>query len=142
VPDNQTVEGYAALFGLADLGEDIVRAGAARASLARAAWKLPMLVSHDPRRVAGFWRVTEDARGIFVSGQIDAGLPGGPMALALIEKGADGLSIGFRANRFDRRPGGGRTLIEIDLLEVSIVTLPMQPLARLTRVRAHSRAAA
>jgi HK97 family phage prohead protease len=53
------------------------------------------------------------------------------MAAALVRLGAlDGLSIGFRAVRA-RRDGRLRVLAEVDLWEVSLVTFPMLPGARL-----------
>ncbi|NWG54855.1 MAG: HK97 family phage prohead protease [Hydrogenophilaceae bacterium] len=125
------VEGYAALFGTPDLEGDVVRAGAFRASLARRA-SVPMLVQHEPRLLAGVWSaLEEDARGLFVRGRIDTGLPGAARARAALRDGVDGLSIGFVAVVAERT-GAGRALIEIELLEVSIVAQPMQPQARLT----------
>ena len=55
----------------------------------------------------------------------------GAEAAALLKAGAvDGLSIGYRAIRSEKTPGGGRRLIEVDLWEVSLVTFPMLPEAR------------
>ena len=52
-------------------------------------------------------------------------------AQALARAGAmDGLSIGFRSRRA-RRNGRLRVLVEIELREVSLVTFPMLPGARL-----------
>lgn len=134
------VEGYASLFGAPDLEGDVVRAGAFRASLARNR-QTPMFVQHEPRLAAGVWgEVREDSRGLFVRGRIDPAAPGAARARALLESGADGLSIGFITHVSERR-GAGRVLIEIELLEVSIVAQPMQPQARLTWTRELARAA-
>lgn len=135
------VEGYAALFGIADQMHDIVRAGAFTASLARRTEALPMLVEHDQRLRAGYWRdAREDARGLWICGEIQAGLPGASRARRMLARGADGLSIGF-VPIVAHAQGAGRVLSEIELLEVSIVTHPMQPLARLTLARGFARAA-
>ena len=134
------LEGYAALFGVVDLAGDVVRAGAFRASLARRDGPLPMLVQHEPRLVAGAWnQVREDGRGLFVHGELRADMPGAGRARRLLARGVDGLSIGF-VPILARRHGAGRVLEEIELLEVLIVTLPMQPLARLTLAREAVRA--
>jgi HK97 family phage prohead protease len=134
------IEGYAALFGVADLSGDIVRMGAFRHSLAQRVGPLPMLVQHEHKALAGHWlHVREDARGLFVQGEIDERQPGAARALRLIARGTDGLSIGFIA-RVAYQGGRGRVLEDIDLLEVSLVTLPMQPLARLSRVQERLRA--
>ncbi|MEM6899465.1 MAG: HK97 family phage prohead protease [Pseudomonadota bacterium] len=119
------IEGYAALFGLEDMSGDIVRAGAFGRTLRRQG-RRPMLLQHRSGAVAGRWvRLVEDARGLFVRGLID-----NPSALALLERGLDGLSIGFRPIMWYRLPGGGRELTDVELVEVSLVSDPMQRAAR------------
>lgn len=126
------VEGYAALFGVEDHMRDIVRAGAFAASLARRREPLPMLVEHEPRLLAGYWtEMREDGRGLWLMGEIRDDLPGAARARRMLARGVDGLSIGF-VPVVQHRDGEVRTLSEIELLEVSIVTHPMQQLARLT----------
>lgn len=134
------IEGYAALFGVQDQMRDVIRAGAFAASLARTG-ATPMLVEHDGRLIAGHWDYArEDGRGLFVRGEVRADMPGAAHAMRLIARGVDGLSIGF-VPLVARRSGAGRVLEEIELLEVSIVTHPMQPLARLALARELVRAA-
>lgn len=135
------VEGYAALFGVADHMRDVVRAGAFRATLARRAEPLPMLLEHSRKSLAGYWsEAFEDGRGLFVRGEIRDDLPGAGRAKRALGRGVDGLSIGF-VPIVARKVMRSRVLEEIDLLEVSIVSLPMQPLARLTLARVPIRAA-
>jgi uncharacterized protein len=135
------VEGYAALFGVADQMADVVRAGAFARSIARRGLPLPMLVEHEPRLTAGRWtEAREDGRGLFLVGEISDDQPGAARARRMIIRGVDGLSIGF-VPVVARKSGKGRVLEEVDLLEVSIVTHPMQPLARLTLARGFDRAA-
>jgi HK97 family phage prohead protease len=134
------IEGYAALFGVADQMRDVVRAGAFAASLTRRG-PLPMLVEHDPRLVAGTWtEVREDGRGLFLRGVIRHDQPGAARAKRMIARGVDGLSIGF-VPVVQHRSASGRVLSEIDLLEVSVVTHPMQPQARFVLAREFIRAA-
>ncbi len=119
------IEGYAARFGVADTAGDIVRAGAFSRSL-RTWREPPMLLQHRNGAVAGRWtRVVEDASGLYVRGLIEA-----EATQALVLGGLDGLSIGFRPIVWKPRNGGGRELIEIELVEVSLVAAPMQELAR------------
>jgi HK97 family phage prohead protease len=135
------VEGYAALFGVADQMRDVVRSGAFAASLARRNGPLPMLVEHERRLLAGYWLdAREDARGLWLSGEIRDDQPGAARAKRMIARGVDGLSIGF-VPIVAQRNGAGRVLIEVELLEVSIVTHPMQPQARLALAREFNRAA-
>ena len=120
------IEGYAALFGAPDLAGDVVRAGAFAKSLARP--PPPMLLQHRSGAVAGRWtRIIEDGRGLYVRGLIES-----ESAQHLAQRGVDGLSIGFRPRLWKPRTGEGRDLIEIDLVEVSLVAEPMQPNARFT----------
>ncbi len=135
------IEGYASLFGIADEMGDVVRAGAFRSSLARRAEPLPMLVEHERRLVAGAWDIAhEDGWGLFVRGAIRDEMPGASRARRMLARGLDGLSIGF-VPLVAHRTGLGRTIEEIELLEVSIVTQPMQPQARLALARGLGRAA-
>lgn len=135
------LEGYAALFGVADQMGDVVRAGAFASSLARRD-PLPMLAEHHPRAIAGYWdEVFEDVRGLFVRGSVRGDLPGADRVKRLLARGANGLSIGF-VPLVARRTVRGRVLEEIELLEVSVVTNPMQPQARLSLARSDIRAIA
>ncbi|NYS26452.1 HK97 family phage prohead protease [Rhodobacteraceae bacterium 2376] len=133
--DGTGVEGYASLFGVRDRGGDRVMAGAYAASLSRLAasgGRVRMLWQHDPAQPIGIWdEVAEDARGLWVKGRLLTGVARAREAAALIASGAlDGLSIGYRTIRAERDPEGGRKLVELDLWEVSLVTFPMLPVAR------------
>jgi HK97 family phage prohead protease len=128
------IAGYAALFGVADLAGDVVHRGAFTRTLAERG-PPPMWLSHEPRLALGRWRsAQEDARGLFVCGEIGPGHPGFLRARAAIAEGLDGLSIGFSALDWRRRPGGGRELLDLELWEVSLVAVPMSPPARFWRV--------
>ncbi|MEQ9317436.1 MAG: HK97 family phage prohead protease [Henriciella sp.] len=129
------IEGYAALFGVPDLSGDVIRAGGFARSLK--AGGVPMLLQHRSGAIAGRWtRLVEDGRGLFVRGLIEA-----ESALTLAALGLDGLSIGFRARLWSARVEGGRELRDVDLVEVSLVAEPMQPLARFTQIGKAARAA-
>jgi HK97 family phage prohead protease len=132
------VEGYASLFGVVDLGRDRVERGAFAASLARRGPRgVRFLFQHDPSEPIGAWgQIVEDSRGLRVSGRLNLAVTRGREVHALLRQGAlDGLSIGFRAVRSARGPGGVRRLVEIDLWEVSVVTFPMLPDARVGAVK-------
>lgn len=129
------IEGYASLFGARDQGGDVVEAGAYAASLKRLAGegrRVKMLWQHDPAQPIGIWdEVREDARGLWVKGRLLDGVARAREAAALIAAGAiDGLSIGYRTLRAGRNDRGRRLLNELELWEVSLVTFPMLPSAR------------
>lgn len=134
-----TFTGYASLFGRTDLGGDAVEQGAFATTLARRGpGGVRMLYQHDPRRPIGRWlELREDHRGLFVRGQIAASAGQARDVLELMRCGAlDGLSIGFRAVRTRRDPGRKiRRILEVDLWEISIVTFPMLPEARVQAVK-------
>jgi HK97 family phage prohead protease len=134
-----TFAGYASLFGKPDLGRDMVIAGAFRASLAkRGIGGVKMLFQHDPNQPIGVWLdIAEDARGLFVKGRLTAGVGRAREVLSLMRAGAlDGLSIGYRTvrGRTDAKTGI-RRLLEVDLWEISVVTFPMLPEARVSSVK-------
>ena len=91
-----------------------------------------MLWQHDPAQPIGIWdEVREDARGLWVKGRLLPEVEKGREAAALLAAGAiDGLSIGYRTVRAERDGKGQRMLQELELWEVSLVTFPMLPEAR------------
>lgn len=133
--DDTLIEGYASLFGVSDQGGDTVKPGAYGASLAAltaTGRSVKMLWQHDPAQPIGVWEeVREDARGLWVKGRLLETVSKGREAMALLSAGAiDGLSIGYRTVRAAKAENGKRYLTELDLWEVSLVTFPMLPNAR------------
>ncbi|KPA22819.1 Caudovirus prohead protease [Shimia sp. SK013] len=112
-----------------------MRKGAYAASLEAlklAGRSVKMLWQHDPAQPIGIWdEVNEDGRGLWVKGRLLTDVVKGREAAALIEAGAiDGLSIGYRTVRATKSEKGERLLQELELWEVSLVTFPMLPSAR------------
>ncbi|MEI6641164.1 MAG: HK97 family phage prohead protease [Novosphingobium sp.] len=123
--------GYAAVFGKRDTGGDVIVPGAFAATLAAraaAGLRLPLLWQHRTGQRIGWVDVAEEDRhGLRVIASLSPGA--GPAAKALAEGAVNGLSFGYRVR--DAAPqGGGRQLRALDLIEVSLVTRPMQQLAR------------
>ena len=124
--------GYAALFGRRDRGGDVIAAGAFAESLRRrlaAGEVLPILWQHDPARPIGMVEhVSEDARGLRVVGRVSS-----DRVAELVRAGTlDGLSFGYRV--VAARAGVPRRLDALDIVEVSLVAHPMQPMARVHAV--------
>lgn len=122
--------GYAAVFDRMDRGGDVVRAGA----FAGVAAGVPLLWQHRPGEVIGsVERIEEDARGLRVIGRVSGRTAAGREAgRALRERAVDGLSFGYRVR--EARGGVPRELLDLEVVEVSVVTHPMQPLARVIAV--------
>lgn len=137
-PDG-TFEGYASVFGKEDLGHDVVLAGAFRATLAnRRPSAVKLLFQHNPSEPIGVWDVLrEDSKGLFVQGRLLFDVARAREVFALMRAGAlNGLSIGYRAVKSRRdKPKSPRKIVEIDLWEISIVTFPMLPEARIDTVK-------
>jgi HK97 family phage prohead protease len=135
VTDGLEISGYASLFGAVDQGGDVVEPGAYAGSLKAldaSGRRIKMLWQHDPAQPIGVWdEVREDAKGLFVKGRLLESVAKGREAAALIEAGAiDGLSIGYRTRKASKNTKGQRLLSELELWEVSLVTFPMLPSAR------------
>lgn len=110
--------GYAAIFDVPDRGGDVVRAGAFAGS-----GPVPLLWQHRGAPVGRIEQLAEDSRGLRVIGRVEL-----PELAQLVRDGAlGGLSFGYRVQA--ARHGRWRELERLDLVEVSLVAVPMQPLA-------------
>jgi uncharacterized protein len=131
--------GYASVFGEVDLGKDSIERGAFRKSLAdRGPGGVRMLFQHDPAEPIGSWKtIREDGRGLYVEGMLADGVARAREVHQLLKNAAlDGLSIGFRTVRARTDAKSGvRRILEADLWEISVVTFPMLPSARVQNVK-------
>ncbi|WP_274424871.1 HK97 family phage prohead protease [Chelativorans sp. YIM 93263] len=139
VEEDGSFSGYASLFGRVDLGRDVVERGAFADSITkRGAAGIRMLFQHDPNQPIGAWReIREDANGLFVRGKLATGVARAREVRELMrERALDGLSIGFRTVRAANEARTGiRRIKQADLWEISIVTFPMLPEARVDKVK-------
>jgi uncharacterized protein len=134
--DQGVIEGYGSVFDVADNGNDIVAQGAFTRSL-QSGRKVKMLLQHDASDVIGVWdQLSEDGNGLRVKGRILTSISKAREAHELVKAGAlDGLSIGYRTVKSMDR-GGKRVIMQADLWEVSLVTFPMNEMARIDAVKA------
>jgi HK97 family phage prohead protease len=96
---------------------------------------LPILMGHDSMQPLGAWSVIkETSKGLEVKGQLLVNdVVRAKEVSALVKAGAlGGLSIGFVTKSASARKGGGRTIKSLDLVECSIVAIPMHPGAKIT----------
>lgn len=134
-------EGYASVFNNTDLGNDVIKTGAFRKSLRQRGVKgIKLLYQHKSDMPIGIFEdIKEDDNGLYVKGRLALKTTAGRDAYELLKMGAiDGMSIGFRANpdevSYDKR-SRKRMIGEVDLMEVSLVTFPMNPSARIRSVK-------
>lgn len=140
--DDGTFSGYGSVFEVKDHGGDIVEKGAFGASLE--AWKksgrsVPTLWQHKTSEPIGSWPdLAEDDYGLL--GKSALWLEEAPYARiahkGMKTKTITGLSIGYRVKResFDKKANANR-LHELDLAEISVVTDPMNDMARVADVK-------
>lgn len=124
------IEGYGAVFHKPDLNGDIIVPGAFRHD-----GPVRMLYQHAAETPIGRWTsLKEDEFGLFVRGQIILSSPRAREVHALLMGGAlDGLSIGYQTIRAAKTKAG-RRILSASLWEISVVTFPMAPRARITKV--------
>lgn len=134
-------EGYASVFENKDLGNDVIKTGAFKKSLKRRGHKgVKLLYQHKSDMPIGvFDSIKEDSHGLYVKGRLALQTQAGKEAYELLKMGAlDGMSIGFRANpqsvTYDKR-SKKRMIGEVDLMEISLVTFPMNPKATVMSVK-------
>lgn len=134
--EDGTFEGYASIFGNVDSYNDIVQKGAFLKSLKRRKPKL--LWQHKSDEPIGIYQsLKEDDRGLLVKGKLAINTAEGKRAYELLKMGAlDGLSIGYAVveSTIDDKKGI-RTLIELELFEVSLVTFPANPQSLVNNVK-------
>lgn len=141
ISDDGTFEGYGSVFGVKDLGDDIVMPGAFQKTLAdheSRHTKPKMLWSHSHQTMPpGIWtEMREDDKGLFLRGKLIDTSTGRDLRVAMKEKAVDGLSIGFDLRKgeveFD---GPVRKIKSLTLWEISPVIFPMNPDARVSAVK-------
>ena len=142
VNEDGTFEGYGSVFGVKDSYEEIVVAGAFLESLAdhEKAGTLPaMLWQHRMDKPIGIYtEMREDKKGLLVKGRLALETQLGKEAYTLLKMGAmNGLSIGYRVrdSSYDETTRI-RTLKQLDLWEVSLVTFPANGESRIDTVKA------
>lgn len=128
------IEGLAWSFGSPDRVGDVIEKGA----FANVSLPLTMLFGHDQNDPIGVWtEAVEAPDGLRLKGKLLVEhVERAREVRALVQSGAvRGISIGFITRKAMARKGGGRTISQLQLLEASLVTLPMHPGARVTSAK-------
>ena len=133
--DGWTFSGYASTFGNIDDGGDVVLRGAFSETLQRRRPKL--LWQHDIAEPLGkVLSLREDERGLFGEFKLSKTTRGHD-AYQLLKDGAiDSMSIGYIPEDQEFSNDGIRKLLSVDLLEISVVSIPMNEEALITSVKA------
>ncbi len=133
--DEGHITGLAAGYGNLDFGGDVMLPGSLSKSLEGRS-TVPMLLFHDHQRPAGVWKHFEETNdGLLMKGKISVGTATGKEAHTLVKDGAlGGLSIGIGDVK-GKFVGKARHVLSAFLHEVSLVTIPMNPLTRVLDVK-------
>lgn len=137
--ENGEIAGLLAGFNNVDRQGDVISSQAFSRTLAeRGDSPLPMLLHHDQQRPIGAWRrFKETPEGLYAEGKLILSTRDAAEAHALAKAGAlRGLSIGYVAKsaRTDAR-SGERALLDLDLVEGSLVTVPSNPKTYVSSVK-------
>lgn len=130
--------GYASVFHVVDSQRDEVMPGAFRDTLALRDAPVKLLWQHRLDEPIGvITALFEDAQGLYIEGHLLLDVAQAREAYTLLKAGAvTGLSIGYSPRRYVRDPDTGvRKLQAVDLVEVSLVTLPANARAQVTVVK-------
>lgn len=133
-----TFAGYASVFHVIDSQRDEVMPGAFRDTLLQREAPVKLLWQHRLDEPVGvIHSLFEDANGLYLEGQLLLEVAQAREAYTLLKAGAvTGLSIGYTPRRYTRDPDTGvRKLHAVDLIEVSLVTLPANAQAHITVVK-------
>ena len=130
--------GYASVFHVVDNQRDVISPGAFRVSLKEREQPVQLLWQHQWAEPIGVIEsLFEDSRGLFIKGRLLMEVARAKEAYALLKAGVlKGLSIGYNVKRARRDADTGiRTLMEVDLWEVSLVTFPANEAAQVTVIK-------
>ncbi len=130
--------GYASIFDTVDGQKDIIRPGAFSRTLGEKSHNIKLLWQHKADEPIGVLnRIREDVKGLYVEGRLLLDVQRAREAYALLKSGAiNGLSIGYSVREFEFDSDSGiRTISDMDLWEVSLVTFPANSEAGITAVK-------
>lgn len=130
------VTGLAAVYGNVDRVDDVIVPGAFTKTLRENGGRVPLLYQHRQDQPIGACTLQDTSAGLALTGKLVLEVPEALKAWQLMKAGVlKSFSIGYDVVRSSPR-GGVRVLEELKLWEVSVVTIPANPLAAVTSVKA------
>jgi HK97 family phage prohead protease len=138
VNEDGSFVGIASVYGVEDLGGDVVDKGAFKKTISENP-SVPILWQHKADEVIGTGTVKEWQGKVLLEAKLDLDDATALKAYQKMKKGLiKGLSIGFNTVKSTWEEIEGRMIrhiTELKLWEVSVVTFPMLPAAQVTRVK-------
>ena len=141
--DYYIFEGYGSTFGNIDRGLDVVQPGAFKETIielmsANKVGKLPVLWQHNQDMPLGtYTELREDNHGLYVKGRLPKAdtFVSGRVIPQMKAGSVATMSIGYNTVEHVME-AGVRLLQKLKLWEISLVTIPMNPLAEVTGIKA------
>ena len=139
--EDGSFEGYGSVFNNKDLGNDVIKYGAFSESIkSKKPKQIKLLYQHKTDEPIGVIdSLEEDSRGLKIKGRLAMKTQKGKEVYELMKMGAlDSMSIGYRLSPDDSKYSDKlkkRTIANLDLMEISMVTFPMNPKAKITKVK-------
>jgi uncharacterized protein len=130
-PDQGVFTGLASVYGNKDRDGDVIVPGAFTKSIRENGSRVPLLWQHDQRMPIGVGEVADTSAGLQITAKLALRVADAQKAWELMKAGVVGsLSIGYQVPSGGSRVRNGvRELHEVRLWEVSLVTIPANPLA-------------
>ena len=131
---NLFIEGYASVFGVVDSYNDVVVKGAFTNTLINDAKRVKFCWQHNMDDVIGkIIEMREDDRGLWFRAKISNTSKGKDVAILVEDDALDEVSFAYRTKRFVwNEETGVRKLLEVELIEISLVTRAANPQAVIT----------
>ncbi len=135
IPGSGKLKGYASVFNIRDVDGDVILPGAFGESQLQND-EIKLLLHHKVDRPIGrILLLKEDERGLYMECELDLQLRDGMEAYNLIKnKVINGLSIGFEILSSNKE-GGTRYIDKLKLIEISIVSIPSNPEAKVFYIK-------
>ncbi|VKY83370.1 prophage LambdaSa2, protease [Streptococcus pneumoniae] len=132
-------EAYASTYGNTDRDGDVMAKGCFDNTLKTKA-VVPMCLNHDRNRVTGKHELSVDEKGLRTRSTFNLSDPEAKKTYDLMKMGAlDSLSIGFFINDYEpvdaKQPYGGWIFKEVEIFEISVVTVPANPQATIDNIK-------
>lgn len=131
---NLFIEGYASVFGVVDSYNDIVVKGAFTNTLINDAKRVKFCWQHNMDDVIGkIIEMREDERGLWFKAKISNTSKGKDVAILVEDNALDEVSFAYRTKKYlmDEETDI-RKLLEVELIEISLVTRAANPEAVIT----------
>ena len=128
--------GYASVYGGVDSYGDTIIEGAYASTIVNRERPVQLRFNHEAGVIGKWTRMEEDAKGLYVEGELTPGHSKAMDVYASLMHGAiSGLSIGYRPVKFTPNQTGGLDLEEISLIEISVVESPADLNAQIGNIK-------